>query len=264
MTFVRIPAGEFLMGSALSDTQACECEKPQSSIYLDEYWIGKYPVTNAQFYAFVQATGYATQAEQQGTGGVYTGSAWQNLTGANWQHPFGPNSSISGLGNRPVVQMSWNDAMYFTQWVLHMTAEAIVLPSEAQWEKAARGTDARLYPWGNGAPNTSRLNYAMNIAYPTDVGSYSPASDSPYGAADMAGNVWEWTSSVWGSDLNTPAFGYPYRSDDGREDQTSADARVLRGGSFVEAALYMRSANRYANFPFYRYANYGFRIAMNR
>jgi formylglycine-generating enzyme required for sulfatase activity len=120
--------------------------------------------------------------------------------------------------NHPVVYVTWIEARTFCQWV------GGDLPTETQWEKAARGTDGRIYPWGNDAITCERANYGGCSGDTMPVGQHSPAGDSPYGVADMAGNVWEWTSSLYRS--------YPYQSDDGREDMSSSGYRVLRGGSF--------------------------------
>jgi formylglycine-generating enzyme required for sulfatase activity len=98
------------------------------------------------------------------------------------------------------------------------------LPNEAEWEKACRGTDGRIYPWGNSPPDATTVNYDDNVGSATQVGAYSPQSDSPYGLADMAGNVWEWTSSVYTD--------YPFDSENGREDMEIAQKRVMRGGAF--------------------------------
>ena len=158
LELVRVPAGEFLMGSAAGDKVAFSDEMPQQTVYLDEYLIGKYDVTNAQYAAFAQATN------------------------RSWSMP-------AGKENHPVVNVSWDDAVAFCQWASQITGRRIQLPSEAQWEKAARSTDGRLFPWGNDEPNASRLNFNSYVGDTTPVGKYSPAGDSPYGAADMAGNV---------------------------------------------------------------------------
>jgi len=260
MIFVRVPAGEFLMGSTDADKDANDSEKPQSKVYLDEFWMGKYDVTNAQFRAFVQATEYKTTAELQGSGWTFDeNTGWSDSKGANWQQPRGPDSTLSGKDNHPVVQISWDDAVAFAKWATQATGKKIAIPTEAQWEKAARGTDGRLYPWGNGVPDTSRLNYNYNIKDTTEVGKYSPAGDSPFGAADMAGNVWQWTSSLWGKILEKPAYGYPYNANDGREDPGNRDARVLRGGGYFEVHN-IRTATRLGNYSDDRGVSLGFRV----
>ena len=252
---VHIPAGEFLMGSADGDIAASDNEKPQHKVMLDEYWIGRYDITNAQFAAFVKATGYKTAAEKEGSGYIWTGSEWKDLTGADWQHPKGPQSNMSGKDKHPVVQVSWEDAMAFCAWVEQVARRKVKLPSEAQWEKAARGADGRLYPWGNGDPDVNILNCNGSVGDTTEVGKYSPVGGSPYRAADMAGNVWQWTSSLYEP--------YPYNANDGREDQSSRGARVLRGGSFVFEAGDARSAYRYDDDPYYRYVDIGFRVVVS-
>ena len=259
---VRTPAGEFLMGSTDADTNAQSREKPQHKVTLDEYLIGKYDVTNAQFAAFVKATGYKTTAEKLGSGWTYDRSHWVGIKGVDWQHPRGPNSDLSGKDNHPVVLVSWDDAVAFCAWVKQASGRQAQLPTEAQWEKAARGTDGRIYPWGNEAPNANLLNFAMNVTDTTTVGKYSPAGDSPYVVADMAGNVWEWTSSLWGNDFSKPTFGYPYNPNDGREDQKSRDLRVVRGGSWGYHRDGARCSCRYWDSPDSRNDYGGFRVVV--
>ncbi len=254
LELVRVPAGEFLMGSdKAADPQADDSELPQQRLSLPEFWIGRYEVTVAQFAAFVQATGYETTAEKEGTGYTYTGSAWEDVKGADWQHPRGPGSDVQAKMDHPVTLVSWDDAIAFSQWASQVTGRTIRLPGEAEWEKAARGADSRIYPWGNEAPTKRLSNFAMNVQDTTPAGRYSPAGDSPYGCADMAGNVWEWTSSLYRD--------YPYRSDDGREAATDRGARVLRGGSFYSGAQYVRCAFRGWYFPGSRVGYIGFRVA---
>lgn len=242
LEFLRIPAGAFLMGSADTDKDALANEKPQSTVLLGEYWIGRYEVTNAQFRVFVQASGYRTTAEQN------------DSSGANWQHPGGAGSDLTGKDNYPVVQVSWDDAVAFSTWAVKQTGYEIRLPSEAEWEKAARGTDGRLYPWGNNVPGLTLANVGMNVGATTPVGKYSPQGDSPYGVADMAGNVSEWTSSLY--------MPYPYKVNDGRENQQSRDLRVIRGGNYFLGAKIARCAARSGGDPTNSSSYYGFRIAV--
>ncbi|HEY3289081.1 MAG TPA: formylglycine-generating enzyme family protein, partial [Anaerolineae bacterium] len=252
MEMVRVPAGAFLMGSAVTDTTSMPDERPQSRLTLDDYLIDKYDVTNAQFKAFVNATGYKTTAEKVGTGYTLVVTQWLEVKGADWLHPYGPGSDINGKDNHPVVLVSWDDAVAYCAWTSQVTGHTVVLPNEAQWEKAARGTAGQLYPWGNREPDDSRLNYNMTVKDTTEVGRYSPIGDSPYAVADMAANVWQWTSSVY--------MPYPYNPNDGREDQSSSDQRVMRGGGFGAVREGVRSARRYARHHDDRFADLGFRV----
>ena len=229
---IRIPAGPFLYGSADSDKMAWDDEKPQRTVELPEYWIGRTPVTNDQFARFVRATGHKTTAEREGSGFAWTGSRWEGVKGADWLHPGGPSTSSSGKGNHPVVQVSWDDAQAFCNWA------GLALPVEEQWEKAARGADGRVWPWGNEPPAAEHCNFNMNIKDTTPVGKYSPRGDSPYGCADMAGNVWEWTGSWY----------------------TEGSTRALRGGSWLNNDRITRAAFRLINNPDLRYFDVGFRV----
>jgi formylglycine-generating enzyme required for sulfatase activity len=221
---ILIPAGEFIMGS---DTGRDD-EKPQRKAYLPDFYISRYQVTNAEFEAFVKATGQVTTAEKEGKGRALLGGKWGWVKGADWRHPCGPDSSIAGREKHPVVQVSWSDAVAYCQWAGKR------LPTEAEWEKAARGTGGRTWPWGNewvdGKCNTSEAG----VDDTTPVGRYSPASDSPYGVADMAGNVWEWTA-----DWYRAYPGSTYKSDDFGDKR-----RVVRGGSWSSDQVFARCACR--------------------
>jgi formylglycine-generating enzyme required for sulfatase activity len=213
MEFVRIPAGAFLMGSAAADEDVYDDEKPQHMVSLKEYWLGKTPVTNAQYQVFVKANGLKPP-----------------------QHWKKGNFPIVEK-DHPVVEVSWLEASAFCEWVSAESGQEIRLPSEAEWEKAARGTDGRKYPWGQQKPDVDLCNYGNQAGKTTRVGRYSPAGDSPYGCVDMAGNAWEWTSTVFKE--------YPYSAGDGREDPDSEDSRVLRGGSWGNFDDLLRCAARY-------------------
>jgi formylglycine-generating enzyme required for sulfatase activity len=228
---VMVPAGEFLMGSSDEDKSADDDEKPQHTLYLLNYYIAKYPVTEQEYQSFVSGRGYKTSDER----------------------------SLKGTGNHPVVYVTWNDALAFARW------HGMSLPSEAEWEKAARETDGRIYPWGNdwlnGLANTdehwnsgarglwSKLR-RRDSGSTTPVGSFSSRGDLPYGCADMSGNVWEWTHSLFAK--------YPYVINDGREDESSLNSRVLRGGSFFNLRNLARCAFRRS--PGSRGYYYGFRV----
>ncbi len=220
---VTIPAGEFLMGSDPNrDKDAFSDEQPQHRVKLAAYQLAKTPVTNRQYKAFADAT--AREAPQ------------------HWQ---GGRIPASKEGH-PVVNVSWHDAVAFCQWA------GLRLPSEAEWEKGARGTDGRLYSWGYEAPDDLRCNFNNKVRDTTEVRKY-PRGASPYGLVDMAGNAWEWTSSLF--------KGYPYQVDDGREDQTADASRVLRGGSWGSVSRNVRSAFRNWGFPDLRNDDLGFRCA---
>ncbi len=254
--WVEIPAGEFVMGSdPQKDKNTRDLEKPQHRLALPTYWVTRVPVTVAQFAGFVQATHHTTQAEEAGFGWVWSGSKWEQVKGASWRAPRGPGSSVDQKQNHPVTQVSWHDAMAFCRWA------GVQLPSEAEWEKAARGMDGRLYPWGDTPPDKNRCNFGMNVKDTTPVGQY-PTGASPYGLFDMSGNVWEWTRSLWGKDANKPDFVYPYSSNDGREDLEAPDGvrRVLRGGSWFSSADLVRCAYRAHYVPWLWNDVVGFRL----
>jgi len=131
-----------------------------------------------------------------------------------------------GKEHHPVVNVSWHHTQAFCTWA------GVRLPTEAEWEKAARGTDGRLYPWGDEPPNRQLCNFSgSQLKDTTPVGSY-PSGASYYGVLDMTGNVWEWTSSLWGPEFERPKYRYPYDAIDGREDPNSSGRRVIRGHSF--------------------------------
>jgi formylglycine-generating enzyme required for sulfatase activity len=203
-----VPAGAFLMGSdPRKDKSLSDDEKPQQSVTLAAYQIGKYPVTVAEYACFVRAG----QKEPY-----------------NWRQQLGKL-------DHPAVRVSWQDAVAYARWLAERTRQPWRLPSEAEWEKAARGTDGRIYPWGD-AFDASRANTSEGKkGTTTPVGSY-PSGASPYGAQEMAGNVLEWTSSVYKP--------YPYSASDGREQAESTENRVLRGGSWFINAGFSRAAYR--------------------
>ena len=218
---VWVPPGRFRMGSS----QAPKDELPQHEVALPGYWIGRYPVTVAQFRAFVTMSGYKPH-----------------------EH------CLQDPDNHPVRYVTWNEAMAYCQWLSQTTGLPVALPSEAEWEKAARGTDGRLWPWGDEPPDSTRCNSNNNVKNTTPVGQYSPCGDSPYGCADMAGNVWEWTHSLYKR--------YPYKATDGREAPQSSGSRVVRGGSWFYHKGFARAAARGYYDPDYRGNNNGFRVCV--
>jgi formylglycine-generating enzyme required for sulfatase activity len=263
MRQVYVPAGEFRMGSDAGDALAYDDERPKHVVLVSAFWMDETEVTNAHFAAFVNATGYETMAERTGEGLVFrpeTGN-WEAVPGADWQHPAGPDFGIAGMEAYPVGQMSWSDAAAYCAWAGRR------LPTEAEWEKAARGVDERTYPWGDEPAAGDRLNFAdRQLPVPwaeaevddgylffAPVGSY-PAGASPYGALDMAGNAWEWVADYF--DRNYYARS-PYADPAGPE---SGQERGLRGGSWWTSARDARVTVRgeARDFP---YDIYGFRCA---
>jgi formylglycine-generating enzyme required for sulfatase activity len=235
-----IPAGKFLMGSdPQKDPHAHEREQPQHTLHLPDYYLGKTPVTNAQYAAFVSASGHR-QPE-------------------HWQDGAPP----PGKQDHPVVHVSWYDAVAYCRWLSEAAGKPYRLPSEAEWEKGARGSDGRLYPWGDewdvGRCNTKESNAGDT----TPIDAY-PQGASPYGLLDMAGNMYEWTLSLWGKDMKEPDFVYPYDPGDGREDVKvdKGVQRVLRGGAFYYDAVYARAAHRVRSYPDYRVRTRGFRVCV--
>ncbi|TEU11372.1 MAG: hypothetical protein E3J25_08125 [Anaerolineales bacterium] len=230
---VRIPAGEFLRGSKERDKRASASEKPQGRIYLSEYWIGKYPVTNAQYAIFVEASGRRLPE--------------------HWEGGRPPE----GKEDYPVVNVSWWDALAYCRWLAEVTGKPYRLPSEAQWEKAARGTDGRTYPWGNRWDSQRCNTREVGKGGTTPVGAYSPAGDSPYGCADMAGNVLEWATDWYREDYYTcsSASQNPYGP-------ASGAVKVLRGGSWSANRWGARCASRYNGNRTATSAKAGFRCAL--
>lgn len=248
MKMVYVPAGEFIMGSTQEDIDAMisstcpdcnpywfEDEIPKHSVYLDGFWIDKYEITNQQFSKFIEDSGYETDAEKTDKSYIYLkGKGWQLINGANWQYPKGPGSTIQDLMQHPVIHVSWYDAQAYCAWAGGR------LPTEAEWEKAARGPNGRIYPWGNEndssyanvddeteiTPETVNCgnNGCDGYEQTSPVGSF-PENASVYGAMDMAGNVLEWTGSLYKD--------YPYDPEDGREEVGTSKAGVLRGGSWL-------------------------------
>jgi len=247
MVQVYVPSGEFTMGSddpeAKISTEGGRAypEIPVNTVYLDGYWIDKYEVSNGQYALCVEA-------------GVCQPPF---VTGSETRPYYYDDPDYS---NYPVIWVNWYMAGAYCEWAGRR------LPTEAEWEKAARGTDSRKYPWGNEPLSGERANFCdincqRTIANPkfndgyadtAPVGSY-PTGASPYGAMDMSGNVWEWTGT-----LIQP---YPYDPIDGRENLDANGERVWRGGPWSNGFWWMRSSLRYRSVTTYWWVNLGFRCA---
>jgi len=246
---VLIPAGEFLMGSdPKRDKNARDNELPQHTLYLPDYYMARTPVTVAQYAAFVQATGHEPPDYMKPARGriIETTDGKVTWTGSDYWERGRPPAS---MGNRSVVYVSWYDAVAYCKWLSQVTGKSYRLPSEAEWEKGARGTDGRIYPWGD--------------EWDADT---TPVAASPYRLLDMAGNVLEWTRSLWGEDWDKLDFKYPYDPEDGRENlEAGRDVyRVFRGSWFNAEFRDMRCASREGINPDYSYEDLGFRVVASR
>jgi len=237
---VTVPAGPFLMG----DDQDRDAS-PQHEVTLPAFKIGRYPVTNGQYLRFVEATG----------------REWPSDDGRRPER-----------ANHPAVRVSWHDARAYCAWLTEAwraedriaTDKVVRLPTETEWEKAARGTDGRRYPWGDEWDETRCNTSELGLGDTCAVGMF-PADASPYDCLDMAGQVWEWTFSLWGEDWFTPVFKYPYDPTDGRENLEAGDEvrRVVRGGSFNSNRYFARCASRGRYNPYPRYGSSGFRVVVS-
>jgi formylglycine-generating enzyme required for sulfatase activity len=259
MQLVRIPEGEALVGMPPemldrvaplyeeeglgADRQWLQAQTPQHRLALPAFDIGRYPVTNAEYAAFVE--------DSQG----------QISPPRHWEDGAVPPE----LARHPVVNVTWQDALAYCRWLSQRTGKTYRLPTEVEWEKAAswdfRAGEKRTYPWGDEWDPDRCNNGTAPEQGTTPVGQFSRAGgDSSYGASDMAGNVWEWTLSKWGRDRSGPSFVYPYDSADGREALEGSDLRVLRGGSFYDGPGWCRATSRFPNEPLLAADYIGFRV----
>ena len=261
MMQMYVPAGPFLRGSTGTDLVADDNEKPQRVLTLSAFWVDRTEVTNSMFTAFVAAAKYQTTAEKNGQSRVFDpASKWSLIKGANWQHPFGPDSTIEGQDDYPVTHISWNDATAYCRWAGRR------LPTEAEWEKAARGPDGLLYPWGNDPVAGDLVNFADanldiygaepgvndGFEFTAPVGHY-PAGASPYDALDMAGNVQEWVTDWYEKGY------YAKAPEVDPQGPATGQARVSRSGSWWTTAKVVRTTFRSAYGPTDVYAIFGFR-----
>jgi formylglycine-generating enzyme required for sulfatase activity len=207
---IRVAAGPFIMGSSNGEP----AEAPPHEVTLPTFFMGKYPITNQEYAEFINATGYAPPPVTAG-----------------WMLGKPPKDKLT----HPVISVTWYDAMVYCHWLCEYTGKQYRLPTEAEWEKAARGTDGRIYPWGNEwAADAANLNGSGT----TDVDAFA-AYASPYGCVDMVGNASEWTLTRWGEDRQQPAYPYPTNSKDNRNDPANDPSqprlrRIFRGGSYKD------------------------------
>jgi formylglycine-generating enzyme required for sulfatase activity len=279
MVMVYIPGGQFMMGSSEEDPDAEKDEKPQHEVRLDAFWIDQTEITNGMFARFVDETGYRTMAEIHPPKPVCVtplipvyNEAKKTVISKkgepickqpeNWKMPGGETFDVEANRNLPVVRISWSDALAYCEWA------GRTLPTEAQWEKAARGADGRLYPWGNDLPDESLANfYRPIIINPLGIGrffdSIAPVGIfvdgvSAFGVFDMAGNVSEWVN-----DWYSPEYYKSSPSENPSGPQEGAH-RVFKGGSFATtSAEDLRSANRFYSVPNDSSNDRGFRCAIS-
>ena len=226
MVMVYVPAGEFLMGSSAESSDNAD-ERPQHTVYLDAFWIDQTEVTNAQFRQCVAA------------------GVCQAPTDCYFRDPTFDDASKT---DHPVVCVDWHGAETYCQWV------GARLPTEAEWEKAARGTDGRVYPWGDSAADCDRAQLLGCDGKTVPAGSKA-AGASPYGALDMVGNVWEWVNDWYDSGYYSVS---PARNPPG---PASGSEKVKRGSSWYDFMSHTHAADRGFDPPTSRFSDMGFRCA---
>jgi len=238
MFLLYVPAGEFTMGSDIGLND----EKPVHTVYLDAFWIDQTEVTNHMFADFLNQQGNQTESVEEWFD-AEEGGVRIHLKENGWDVD-------SGYEDHPVIAVSWYGADSYCSWVDRR------LPTEAEWEKAARGTDERNYPWGNDPPEGNLLNFKQQVGGPTEVGSY-PIGVSPYGALDMAGNAVEWVNDWYeGAYYEDSPASNPLGPSDGR-------VRVLRGGSWAAPVYAARTTKRVGGDPRLTLNDFGFRCAVD-
>lgn len=280
-----IPAGGFIRGCSPDDHRRLldefgyfthpiswfDDEAPRQMIVLPDFYIDRYPVTNARFAKCVLETGFKTLAEREGWGNLFGATYWEDIEGACWYNPTGPGSSILDKPHHPVCQISRFDAQVYTSWLGKR------LPTESEWEKACRGTDGRMWPWSNtwerarcGSVETHaqadfttreewhrwwRPLYSPHLNLLSPVGSF-PGSVSSYGAQDMVGCINQWTDD-WYMPYDPTAN---YQGDYAKFLRKRI-LRVIRGGSWMNMKFQVRTCERMASVPSQRTFVHGFRCA---
>jgi formylglycine-generating enzyme required for sulfatase activity len=268
MRLVRVRAGRFVMGSADSDPDAEDDEKPAREVEISrDCWMGRTEVTRGQFARFVAETGYKTDGEKDGRGGW----GWR----AGGEHAQDPAFSWRDAGfpqtdDHPVVNVSWNDAVAYCKWLSAKTGREVRLPTEAEWEHACRAGSPTRYPTGDDAeslkghadiadaaaktrfPGWTTVEFDDGSAFTAPAGSFAA---NGFGLKDMVGNVYEWCGDGF-----DPRF---YAAAPGRDPFNPAgELRVLRGGSWGSEGRVCRSANRWGNAPEHRSDVIGFRVVV--
>jgi toxoflavin biosynthesis protein ToxD len=241
LDMVIIPKGHFIMGSIPTlDQEAFDEETPMHIIYLTDYYLSCTPITNDQYALFIAATHYSSPE--------------------GWHGKVPPH----GKERHPVVNVNWEDSSAYCRWLSTTTGDAYRLPSEAEWEKGARGVNALVFPWGNAWEPYRCNTLEADLRSTVSVDNFQKGN-SPYGLLDMAGNIFEWTNTLWQEEgLNSNPFRYPYDPDDGREVAAKNERaiRIARGGSFLRNRRYARCSSRMRFRATTRNPDTGFRVAM--
>jgi formylglycine-generating enzyme required for sulfatase activity len=243
----HVPAGSFLMGTSDAqieymmrkedwasewlDRGLFRVEQPQHLVALPAYAIAVHPTTNAEYRQFAWSASHPTPR------------SWLGF------------DCPAGMENNPVVDVSRADALAYCKWLSQESGQNYHLPTEAEWERAARGVDGRVYPWGQDFDPWRCNTLESGKRDTTPIGSYSPGGDSPSGVSDMVGNVWEWTSSLF--------HPYPYVPNDGREDPEGVGPWVVRGGAWYYSHRLARCASREGVLAGYVSPALGFRVALS-
>lgn len=261
--WITIPGGPFTMGAdGVRPDGRPRSSAPAHTVHVETFRIARRPVLVRDFARFVDATSYRTTAERVGKSYVWIGGRtpeelfpgndelWIETAGAMWRTPRGPGSDVAGKQDHPVTHVSLEDCFAYCEW------SGTRMPTEAEWEKAARGTDERKFAWGAEPPTPQRCNFGMNVGDTTPVGQY-PDAGGPNGLEDVSGNVWEWTATKW--------HRYPYSEEKSRAIITRG-GRVelisMRGGSFFNdcSPMGLSITSRLYSLPGYTGYDVGFRV----
>lgn len=265
LELVPIPAGRFLMGSSEKEIEPESDEVRHEVTISRPFHMGRCEITVAQFRRFVKATGYRTEAERLGRGWTYQGTEWVEAPGACWSNP-----GFAQGDDHPACLITWNDATAFCEWAARTTSRRLRLPTESEWEYAARAGGRSAYPWGddpdagagwaNLADGTGRQKFTEWITfgfsdgyiYSSPVGRFRA---NAFGLQDVTGNVWEWCADLYGP--------YPAGPATDPRGATTGEDRVLRGGAWFSIPTLARLANRLECNPDACGAGLGFRVAMD-
>lgn len=254
---IAVKGGTFTMGATSEQGSEAESyEKPTHSVTLDDYYIGKFEVTVGLFRTFINETGYRTDADKEGWSYIGTGSLFDIKNGVNWKCDANGRERNSSEDNHPVTHVSWNDAKAFCEWLSRKTGETFRLPTEAEWEYAARGgnrSNGYKYSGSNSIDNVAWYTETTNDSGTKPVGTKSP---NELGIYDMSGNVEEWCQDWYGS--------YSSGSQTNPTGPSSGPHRVYRGGSWLNRAKYCRVSSRLNFYPSYRNPKLGFRLVLAR